>query len=216
MSFSRHWLRSMRPHLAPNALQLPGLMADPVEAVHAARIAIELQFVLDLLRTDGPITQRAGMAVPGTRPHGLLRLARQRPVHYAASSFATQLLRIEKHALVHADYVASGVPEADSWQRITACRSMTWKSGTATGSAALKDLRTAPKAPEVLQRKGRVAASARRKARHRAAPRRTPCEGLRAQRVRVCAAADFSSTQEQGLLWSGRLPCAFASASDMY
>ena len=121
------------PHLAPNALQLPCLVADPVEAVHAARIVIELQLVLDLLRADGPITQRTGMAIPGTRPHGLLRPTRKRSVLNAAASFLTQLLRIEKHALVHADYVASGVPEAGSWQVVTACRSMTWKGDVAPG-----------------------------------------------------------------------------------
>ena len=40
----------------------------------------------------------------------------------------------------------------------------------------------------------------------------------RARIVQITAllSSALSSAQEQGLLWSGRLPCAFASASVMY
>jgi hypothetical protein len=59
-----------------DALQLPRLMADAVKAVDDLRVGIELQLVLDLLRIDQTIAQRAQLTVTRSGPQILLRFAR--------------------------------------------------------------------------------------------------------------------------------------------
>jgi hypothetical protein len=69
---SRGWARVT----SRDALQLPGLVADAVKAVDDLGVGIELQLVLDLLRIDQAIAQRAQLTVTRSGPQILLRFAR--------------------------------------------------------------------------------------------------------------------------------------------
>ena len=59
-----------------DAFQLPGLVADAVKAADDLWVGIELQLVLNLLRIDRAIAQRAQLTVTRSSPQILLRFAR--------------------------------------------------------------------------------------------------------------------------------------------
>ena len=62
-----------------DAFQLPSLVADAVKAVDDLWVGIELQLVLNLLRIDQAIAQRAQLTVTRSSPQILLRFARKSP-----------------------------------------------------------------------------------------------------------------------------------------
>jgi len=95
-----------------DAFQLPGLVADPVEAIQGRRVGVELQLVFDLVRLDRTIAQRAELTAAGAGPQMLLGLAWELTGGHALLRRAPKLVLVELHAVGHGVGAASSVPDA--------------------------------------------------------------------------------------------------------